>query len=329
MSDRCRVCGVLLTGCQCRWIFSSSTQLRLQAILSHVLGFEVTRDGGGEFLCGKCVFRLEEVVKWDADIIQLQNEHICWIQKLRAEKEHLTQSIVYIYNKNNLKLNRTNKERVCSKTQQRSHMVVRPKELHSVQLVKSWCGPLKNYMRRCVSSDSIVRRPTFGGTSRHESAAGHDDSSKNCGLNGSRQLSKSSYFDLVQHKRPGIGTSFVKSINQSISSKTPLEPNINVKGTQSKVFTARPRRTIQAKALLHSSEGQPSVISELIQLLRCISKRRVSVPAGSHIPVLKQLGADCIKSEVRCKPKEAEWKSLHGLAEQFDDEYPSVRVEVV
>ncbi|KAJ0012979.1 hypothetical protein NQD34_017313, partial [Periophthalmus magnuspinnatus] len=63
----------------------------IKVILSHVLGREVTRDGRGEFLCGKCVFQLEKVVKCDVDISHIQDDYTIHIKRLQAEKDHLIQ----------------------------------------------------------------------------------------------------------------------------------------------------------------------------------------------------------------------------------------------
>ncbi|KAF0031642.1 hypothetical protein F2P81_016197 [Scophthalmus maximus] len=338
MKDPCRVCSARLAGSQCRWIFSSSAQKKLQVVLSHVLGWEVTRDGRGEFLCGKCVFQLEKVVQCDVKINQLQEDHNIQMQKLQAEKGHLTQCIVHVYQKNNPSLDKSDGE-----TPPRSCGVGSPDE--GQQLGEIRRGHLKNCMRRCVSLDRIVSRgTTFGRSSlrsnRLGSGAGLDGSMKRFGLRGPRHRSQSMYFDLIQHKgvlpRPGFKalSASLQSLNQDFS----LDPSPDPpqKFTEAKVFVARRDGAtadlggkVQAKALLRSSPSQPSVISDLIQLLRCISKQQVSAPAGSHIPVLKRLSTGHLKPGAERRHREAEWKSLHELTEEFDDEYTSVSVEVV
>ncbi|XP_035464454.2 CDK5 regulatory subunit-associated protein 2 isoform X2 [Scophthalmus maximus] len=336
MKDPCRVCSARLAGSQCRWIFSSSAQKKLQVVLSHVLGWEVTRDGRGEFLCGKCVFQLEKVVQCDVKINQLQEDHNIQMQKLQAEKGHLTQCIVHVYQKNNPSLDKSDGE-----TPPRSCGVGSPDE--GQQLGEIRRGHLKNCMRRCVSLDRIVSRgTTFGRSSlrsnRLGSGAGLDGSMKRFGLRGPRHRSQSMYFDLIQHKgvlpRPGFKalSASLQSLNQDFS----LDPSPDPpqKFTEAKVFVARRDGAtadlggkVQAKALLRSSPSQPSVISDLIQLLRCISKQQVSAPAGSHIPVLKRLSTGHLKPGAERRHREAEWKSLHELTEEFDDEYTSVSVE--
>ncbi|XP_055369484.1 CDK5 regulatory subunit-associated protein 2 isoform X12 [Betta splendens] len=63
------------------------------------------------------------------------------------------------------------------------------------------------------------------------------------------------------------------------------------------------------------------------QLLRCISRQQVSRPEGSHIPVLNRPGTAFLTSHARRKNREAKWKSLHNLTEEFDDEYTPVKLE--
>lgn len=345
MRDLCRICGVRLVGSQCRWIFSSSGKRKLQVILSHVLGWDVTRDGRGEFLCGKCVFQLEKVVQCDVNISQLQEEHSTQIQKLQTEKEHLIQCIVHIYKKNNP--GSSEKESTSSKTPHRSSGVGSPEdESHEgLQFRESGNSQVGNRMRRCVSLDRLVSKGPFPGRSslkgsRQGSGAGLDNLVKNFGLRGTRQHSQSMYLDLVQRKGTLSKSGFrdrsisLQSLNRDFYSDTPPDPPFKRKLREPKVFVARyganedPGGKAQATALLHSSSNQPSIISDLIQLLRCISRQQVSVPAGSHIPVLKRLNAGSL-TRAKCRLREAEWKSLHDLTEEFEDDYTPVRVKVV
>ena len=354
MRDPCRICGVRLVGSQCRWIFSSSAQRKLQVILSHVLGWEVTRDGRGEFLCGKCVFQLEKVVHCDVNISQLQDEHNCQIQKLQAEKEHLIQCIVHIYNKNNPSSDKSDGESTNSKTPPRSSWVGSPDDEAVCQLAsegkqfgETGSAHLENRMRRCVSLDRIVTKGAVIGrsgfrSSRFGSGAGLDGSMKSLGLRGTHHRSQNMYFDLVQRKgilpRPGFKglSSSLQSLNRDFSSDISPDPQPKLKLREPKVFVAKrcgatgdPGGKVQARALLCGSANQPSVISDLIQLLRCISKQQISAPAGSHIPVLKRLNTGYLNPRAKRRHREAEWRSLHDLTEEFDDEYTSVRVEVV
>ncbi|XP_054874995.1 CDK5 regulatory subunit-associated protein 2 isoform X2 [Amphiprion ocellaris] len=345
MRDPCRICGVRLIGSQCRWIFSPSANKKLQVILSHVLGWEVIRDGRGEFLCGKCVFQLEKVVQCDVNISQLQEEHSSQIQKLQAEKEHLIQCMVHIYKKNNP----GSGDRESSKTLLRSSGVRSPDDETVCQLGheglhfrESGSGHVENRMRRCVSLDRIASKGAFPGrsglrSSRLGSGAGLDGYMKNFGLRSTGHRSQSMYLDLVQRKgtlpRPGFKgrSTSLQSLNRDFSSEIPPDPPPKRKQRESKLPVGRYGNTddlkgkLQAKALLHSSSSQPSVISDLIQLLRCISSQQVSAPAGSHIPVLKKLNAGPHTTQAKRRHREAEWKSLHDLTEEFNDEYTPVR----
>ncbi len=351
MKDPCRICGVRVVGSQCRWIFSSAAKRKLQVILSHVLGWEVTRDGRGEFLCGKCVFQLEKVVECDVNISQLQDEHNSQLQKLQAERDHLIQCIIFTYKKNNPGLEKS--ESVSWKTLLRSSGTGSSDDEAAYQLASEGqqlrergSGPLENRMKRCVSLDHIASKGAFPGrsglrSSRVGSAAGLDGSMKSFVLRGTRHRSQSSYLDLVQRKgmlpRPvfrGRSTS-LQSLNRDFSSDTPPDPPPKRKLREPKVFASRsgatddPAGKAQARALLSSSSSQPSVISDLIQLLRCISKQQVSAPAGSRIPVLKRLNTGPHNIRAKQRHREAEWKSLHDLTEEFDDKYTPVRVKVV
>ncbi|XP_038590366.1 uncharacterized protein LOC119914906 [Micropterus salmoides] len=351
MRDPCRICGVRAVGSQCRWIFSSSEKRKLQVILSHVLGRELTRDGRGEFLCGKCVFQLEKVVQCDVTISQLQDEHSSQIQKLQAEKDQLIQCIVHMYKKNNPILDKSDLESTSGKTLLRASGGGSPDDEPVCQLASEGqqireSGNMENRMKRCVSLDQIVSKGSFSGrsglrSSRLGSAAGLDCSMKSFGLRGTRNRSQSMYLDLVHRKgilpRPGFKgrSTSLQSLNRDFSSDTPPDSLPKLKLREAKVFVARhgavddPGGKFQARALLRRSSSEPSVISDLIQLLRCISKQQVSAPAGSHIPILKRLNIGLHNPRAKRRHREAEWKSLQDLTEEFDDEYTPVNVKVV
>lgn len=350
MKDPCRICGVRLVGSQCRWIFSSSGKRKLQVILSHVLGREVVRDGRGEFLCGKCVFQLEKVIQCDININQLQDEHNNKIQKFLTEKEHLIQCIVHIYNRNN--------PRSSSRGSAPSRTPLRSSEVGSPD-VDTTCQPLykgllfrehgsvdgENRMRRCVSLDRIVGKGALPGrsglrSSRLGSGAGLDGCMKNIGLSGTRHRSQSMYLDLVQRKgtlsRQGFKShsTSLQSLNRDFSSDQPADrPHKRILWDSKLLLSGHgtnsdPKRKVQPKAMLHKSSSQPSVISDLIQLLRCISKHQVSAPSGSRIPVLKRLNTGAPITRAKLRNREAEWKSLQDLTEEFNDQYAPVKVKV-
>lgn len=336
MRDLCRICGVRAVGSQCRWIFSSAAKRKLQVILSHVLGREVTRDGGGEFLCGKCVFQLEKVVQCDVDISQLQDEHAAHIQKLQAEKDHLIQCIVYVYKKNNPGVWRGDGDGGAWKSLARTSAVASldDEALFQAPPEGQQFGEnrARGRMKRCVSLDQIASKASY------QSRSG---SLKGFGLRGTRLHSQSMYLDLVQRTgllpRPGFKgrSASLQSLSRDASSEPPAEPQPRLKCREAKVFAGKhsgaddPRGSSQARTLLRRSPSQPSVISDLIRLLRCISRQQICVPAGSHIPVLKSANSGTTGRRHSHRRWESEWKSLHDLAEEFDDEYVAVRVKVV
>lgn len=352
MKDPCRVCGLRLVGSQCRWIFSSTGTRKLQVILSHVLGREVTRDGCGEFLCGKCVFQLEKVMHFDVTISRLQDEQNAKVQKLQAEKEHLIQCIVHTYSKNNAVTEKGDGDSSCSKTPLRSSGGASPEEEAIGQLASEGQQPREggvSRIRRRVSLDRIGVKGPFPGRSglrrpRLESAGtGLEGPMKNLGLQSARHHSQCMYLDLVYRKgalsSPGFkGRSIsLQALNRDFPSDTPPEPSPKRQLRQPKVFASRSRVSIepvgtsQARALLFSSPGQPSVISDLIHLLRCISCRPACGLPESRIPLLQRpshLPPGHLIPAARPSHREAGWRSLQDLAEEFDDEYTPVRVEV-
>lgn len=332
MRDPCRICGLRAVGSQCRWIFSSSAKRKLHVILSHVLGWEVTRDGGGEFLCGKCVFQLEKVVQYDVDLSQLQDEHNSQIQKLQAEKDHLIQCIVHTYSKNNPSKKKIG-ENNSWKTSMRFSVVgsldddgLNCQRTSEVQQVR------KSRMKRCVSLDQISSKAAI---------LGHSLSVKSLGHRGSCHRPQSIYLDLVQRKgmlpRPGFRSrsTSLQSLNRDFSSDMTPDPSPRHQIRDSSLFVDRhgavnnSKGMMQAKALLHRSSSQPSIISDLIQLLRCISKQKISSFKGSHIPILKSLNTIPPNYQSMYKHSEAGWRSLHDLTEEFDDQYTPITVKVV
>lgn len=314
----------------------------MQVILSHVLGREVIRDGRGEFLCGKCVFQLEKVVQFDINISKLQEEHDNKVLKIQAEKEHLVQCIVHIYNKNNP----GSRSRESTRTSLRfsglgsSDEEAALQSTHEgLQFREGGSGQAESRMRRCVSLDRIASKGAVSGRSRTRlgSGPGLDSALKNFG--GTRHRSQSMYLDRVLRKgnlsRPGFKgrSASLQSLNQDLSLDAPSCPPPKRQLKHSKVPVLKhaaakdQREKVQTRALLHSSPGQPSVISDLIQLLRCISKQQVSAPAGSRIPVMRRSRHDI--SQAKFRHREAEWKSMHDLTEEFNDEYTPFRMKVV
>ncbi|XP_062929372.1 myomegalin-like isoform X2 [Mobula hypostoma] len=101
MKGLCRVCCSKLQGNQRRWIFNTCTKRRLQIVLSYVLGYNIRRDGQGEFVCSKCAFMLERVIKYDIVIARVKTVSSERLQMLAAEKDQLIQCIVHLYFRHN------------------------------------------------------------------------------------------------------------------------------------------------------------------------------------------------------------------------------------
>ncbi|XP_069745454.1 CDK5 regulatory subunit-associated protein 2 isoform X2 [Narcine bancroftii] len=97
MKGFCRMCCSKLQGNQRRWIFNTCSKSRLQIVLSYVLGYTVRRDGQGEFLCSKCAFMLEKVIKYDIVIARVKTVSSERLQMLTVEKDQLIQCIVHLY----------------------------------------------------------------------------------------------------------------------------------------------------------------------------------------------------------------------------------------
>ncbi|XP_077353236.1 CDK5 regulatory subunit-associated protein 2 isoform X3 [Festucalex cinctus] len=344
MKDSCRICSGRLVGNQCRWIFSSSAKRKLQIILSHVLGREVTRDGRGEFLCGKCVFQLEKVIQCDVNLSQLQEQHNSQVQKIQAEKAHLIQCIIHVYNKHNPDQEKSDEESVRSKTSLRSSGAASFDDEASGPPPDDAQSPRESgsshRMRRCVSLDRLVGKGVVSGRSglkkwRMGSSVGLDGPVKSFGLRASRGSSQSMYLDLVHYKgsfpRSGFKgrSASLQSLNRDFDTpeSTPRKTKVREAKTFRNAATGGPPGKAQAKMLLRRSSRQPSVISDLIQLLRCLSKQGVSVPAGSRIPVLKRFSAGHLHACNKQVRREAQWKSLHDLTEEFDDQYVPAKVE--
>lgn len=107
MKETCRICGRELCGTQRRWIFHPSARVNLQAVLSHALGRELSRELGGggaargEFACSKCAFMLERVYRFDTVIARVEALSLSRVHKLLLEKERLRRCISGLYRRNN------------------------------------------------------------------------------------------------------------------------------------------------------------------------------------------------------------------------------------
>lgn len=101
MKEVCRICARELCGNQRRWIFHPAAKLNLQVLLSHALGWEVNRDGRGEFACSKCAFMLDRMYRFDTVIARVEALSVERLQRLLQEKHRLRQCIGGLYRKHN------------------------------------------------------------------------------------------------------------------------------------------------------------------------------------------------------------------------------------
>ncbi|XP_041753568.2 CDK5 regulatory subunit-associated protein 2 isoform X3 [Coregonus clupeaformis] len=364
MKDPCRVCGVRLIGSQCRWIFNPSGKRQLQVILSHVLGRQVDRDPDGqasEFLCGKCVFKLERVVQCDVQIGRLQEEHAAQVQRLQQERENLKQCVAHVYGRHNPLPERPDVGEVSTVMTPlwRSSEGGSPDECGGGQLTsegqrKEDGGEGDGRVRHSVSMDLL------GGPGGPVGAAGRSSSAprrvqsggdpcpacpvKNPGLQSARLRSRSMmYLDLVYRKGTLSGSRLrsasLQSLNPDHPHQTePLGPLSQRPCRESKISVREHSHsvdhatTITTRLQRGHSPAQPP-ISDLLLLLRSIPRNPIPGTPGSRIPVLwrrPRVGQPLSPGRSitpGARRKEAEWKSLQDVTEEFNDGYMPLRAE--
>ncbi|TRZ00668.1 hypothetical protein DNTS_012304 [Danionella cerebrum] len=101
MSSRCRVCSDSLVRARQHWIFHPSSNPSLRVLLSEALGCPLVRDGGPEFLCGKCCFMLRRMLRFDVVLARIQALSITQVHRLLLEREVLCRTITTLYWKSN------------------------------------------------------------------------------------------------------------------------------------------------------------------------------------------------------------------------------------
>ncbi|XP_031665210.1 myomegalin-like [Oncorhynchus kisutch] len=365
MKDPCRVCGVRLIGSQCRWIFNPLGKRQLQVILSHVLGRQVDRDPDGqasEFLCGKCVFTLERVVQCDVQIGRLQEEHATLVQQLQQEREHLKECVAHVYGRHNPLPKRPDvgeENNVKVPLWRSSEGGGSPEDYGGGQCTsegqtKEGAGERDGRGRRSVSMDLLGGPSGPGGVTGRSSSvprrvqAGTDlcpvCQVKNPWLQSSRLRSRSLiYLDLVYRKGtltspgPRLRSASLQSINLDPPQQTePLCPLPQRQHRESKIpLRERSSSVGPATSTTTPQRAQPSIISDLLQLLRSIPRLPVPGAPGSRIPILRRRPCDGQPLPPRRsltpwawhRLREAEWRSLQDLTEEFNDDYMPLRVE--
>ncbi|KAI1904757.1 hypothetical protein AGOR_G00008980 [Albula goreensis] len=350
MRDPCRVCGNKLRGSQCRWIFSTSGRRNLQVVLSYVLGSELTRDGRGEFLCGKCVYMLERVVRTDVTLRQLQEAHNTHAQKLQAEKENLVLCISNLYRRHNSEPKRGQGDNVPTKAQASSLMYHKGTILEE-GFSENWAiaggqppgdassSPASETRRTSLETiSSADHRPRVGRPSSRRVTV-----ERNPALKMAHSLSQSMYMELVHHKSSSSGglrscpsrhsrnSDYLDSSSVSGASPSLSSPVKKIKGSSlessSPDSTARVKRRDQHR----SSSAQPSLISDLLSLLRSLQRKPLLVWPQSKIPIMvKYTFMRSMPGSVYAQSKDAlakrrqeaaEWQYLQDLTDDFNDEY--------
>ncbi|XP_071219056.1 myomegalin-like [Salvelinus alpinus] len=365
MKDPCRVCGVRLIGSQCRWIFNPSGKRQLQVILSHVLGCQVDRDPDGqasEFLCGKCVFTLERVVQCDVQIGRLQEEHATLVQQLQQEREHLKECVAHVYGRHNPLPKRPDvgeENNVEVPLWRSSEGGGSPEDYGGGQRMSE--GQTKEGARegggrgrRSVSMDLLGGPSGPGGVVGRSSSvprsvqAGTDlcpvCQVKNPWLQSARIRSRSlMYLDLVYRKGtlsspgPRLRSASLQSLNLDHPQQTePLCPLPQRQCRESKIpLRERSPSVGPATSTTTPQRAQPSIISDLLQLLRSIPRPPVPGAPGSRIPIPRRRPSvgQPLPPGRNLTPwawhrlREAEWRSLQDLTEEFNDDYMPLRVE--
>lgn len=347
MRDPCRVCGVCVQGGQCRWLFSACGHLRLAVILSHVLGVELQRDGRSEFLCGKCVFLLECVVRCDVAIEQLQETHAAQLQRLQKERDGLKTQITNKYRQHNptkrggntspkpLKQevqtgasSRSPKQLQCfqrpqpvqrqARTDGVQDGLRRSQGLVTVGMVSDGRQEkFKDRLRRCVSLEPLSRigtdrslRSKLNSCSRQSS----DTRSRTAGglLARPRSLSRD-YLDVV-HKKSAL-------ISRSTSLQSVAQEQYDHTLTSTSTF----RQTRPLKNSTSRTVETTTVVFDILQLLKSV-QRVQPIPRcnGSKIPVLYTRGN---------AHRGVSWNSrvessLREMEEEFNDDYRPLKQEV-
>uniref|UniRef100_A0A4W5NIB8 CDK5 regulatory subunit associated protein 2 n=1 Tax=Hucho hucho TaxID=62062 RepID=A0A4W5NIB8_9TELE len=167
---------------------------------------------------------------------------------------------------------------------------------------------------------------------------------KNPWLQSARLRSRSLvYLDLVYRKgtlsSPGsrLRSASLQSLNPDHPQQTePLCPLPQRQRKESKI-PLRERSPSVGPATISTTpqRAQPSIISDLLQLLRSIPRQPVPGAPGSRIPILRRrpsVGQPLApgrtpNSGAWHRLREAEWRSLQDLTEEFNDDYMPLRVE--
>lgn len=313
-------------------------------VLSHVLGVELQRDGCSEFLCGKCVFLLERVVRCDVAIEQLQETHAAQLQRLQKERDGLKTQITNKYRQYNpTKLGGNTSQKPLKQEVQTGASLRSPKQLvqrpqlvqpkrqaraDDVQDISGRSQGLvsvgndrqekfKSRLRRCVSLEPLSRIGTDRSHHLKLNSCSRQSSDTRSGTPGGpvarpRSLSRD-YLDVV-HKKSAL-----------ISRSTSLQ-SVALEQYDHALISASPfKQTRPLKNSTPRTVETTTVVFDILQLLKSV-QRVQPIPHcnGSKIPVLYTRGnahrAVSWKSRVE--------RSLREMEEEFNDDYTPLKQEV-
>lgn len=358
MREPCRVCGGCIPGGQCRWLFGKCGRLQLAVVLSHLLGFDLHRDGRGEFLCGKCVFLLDRVVQCDVAISNLQDAHAARLQRLHSERDGLSTLIMQKYQRNNPQgpqRNQQEKDNTRPGRESDYQPAWRVSHQHSVQVPQQQKCQLKRHRNETKCHLEMLqkeqakqrlqgRRLSSGTQQANRRGNGH---MRRCvslePLSGATSDRSSSFGrSLVTRKGREAGVkaggtqgtgiqsrsreySDLIQRKSTLTSRSVSLQSLTLEHPEYTSLTAPPqRRQGSSSAALEIS----SLVSDLLQMLHCVRARPLPPAVGSRIPVLSQprrvFGPDRVGGAARAKMERA----LRELEEEFNDEYLPLKQEV-
>ncbi|XP_055515880.1 uncharacterized protein LOC129711901 [Leucoraja erinacea] len=302
MKGLCRICSNNLQGNQRRWIFNTCRKRRLQIVLSYILGYTIRRDGQGEFLCSKCAFILEKVIKYDIVIARVKTVSSERLQMLTAEKDQLIQCIVHLY----FRYNESSKS-FCDKEVSLSPEIENQPSLQYSLLLQDesilsefwkpqpsskeilgcsncWRSFTRGHKKRlCLCSDSVKVADLFCdlvcSTPRWATQGGLT------GNAGSRSQSQSLCFDLVPRSPTPVGKLANRLCTSNLeTASTPLLNSTRIDFNIEKPETFQLKSTLNHKGLTEDSPSLRHYIANAIQEIKYVEYKPVAFFPKSKIP---------------------------------------------
>ncbi|XP_078282588.1 CDK5 regulatory subunit-associated protein 2 isoform X3 [Rhinoraja longicauda] len=302
MKGICRICCNNLQGNQRRWIFNTCSKRRLQIVLSYILGYTIRRDGQGEFLCSKCAFMLEKVIKYDIVIARVKTVSSERLQMLTAEKDQLIQCIVHMY----FRYNESSKS-FCNKEVSLCPEIEHPPSLQYSLLLQDesifsefwkpqpsskeilgcsncWRSFTRGHKKRlCLCSDSVKVADLFCdlvcSTPRWATQGGLT------GNAGSRSQSQSLCFDLVPRNPTPVGKLANRLCTSNLeTASTPLLNSTRIDWKIEKPETFQLKSTLNHNDLTENSPSLRHHIANAIQEIKYVEYKPVAFFSKSKIP---------------------------------------------